>query len=586
MMKKTTPLYASTALVCLALLTACATTQPRPTKSGIEVRKNVMIPMRDGAELAANITFPAGDGPYPVILTRTPYLKDAEEEDGGAEVAARGYVFVMQDCRGTGNSGGEWEPMMNEPRDGLDTHEWILDQPWCNGAIGTTGGSYLGWTQWAVAADTGDWHKAMFTVVPLIDCYWDMSYTGGAFGLGTNMTWGTEMLRPTEGEGAGVDTDNWNWDEAYRRLPLSTWDENIGYRVQFMRDWIAHPTFDEYWKQASVLDRLDEVDLPNITLSGWYDIFLSQALEHVTTVRNTSRSDLARRNQYVVVGPWAHGPNWMAGERDFGNDAEIDEGELSDKWFDHWLKGEDSGIDEWAPYRIFVMGRNEWRDEQEWPLARTQFTPYYLHSGGSANTLNGDGSLSIHEPGKESTDSFVYDPEDPVPTVGGNVLFGETYGSFDQREVEERDDVLVFTTDELEDEVEVTGPVKIVLYASSSAPDTDFTGKLLDVYPGGRAFNLCEGIIRARWRKASATPEFIQPGDVYRYEIDLWATSNVFLPGHRIRVEISSSNFPRFDRNLNTGNPFGTDAEIRKATQTIYHDADHLSHIVLPVIRD
>jgi putative CocE/NonD family hydrolase len=540
-----------------------------------------MIPMRDGVELAANITLPTGGGQYPVILVRTPYGKGDGSVDDDLN---QGYVYVVQDCRGTGRSEGEWEPALNETRDGLDTHQWILEQPWCNGTIGTAGGSYLGWTQWAVAPFTGDWHKAMFTVVPPIDWYWDTTYSGGAFHLGIWMTWGAGMVRPTEVEGAGVDWENWDWDEAYRHLPLSTWDEMLGTRVQFLRDWIAHPTFDDYWRQASILHRLEEVDLPNITLSGWYDIFITQALEHVETVRTTSRSELARRHQHVVVGPWAHWPNWMAGERDFGDNARIDEGDLQSRWFDHWLKGKDTGIDEWAPYRIFVMGRNEWRNEQEWPLARTRFTPYYLHSGGSANTLNGDGALSTIKPGKEPTDTFVYDPEDPVPTLGGCVLHGDHYGSIDQTKIEERDDVLVYTTDELESEVEVTGPIKLVLYAASSAPDTDFTGKLLDVYPDGRAYNLCDGIVRARWRNASPMPEFLEPGRVYRYEIDLWATSNVFLPGHRIRLEVSSSNFPRLDRNLNTDKPFGTDDEIRKATQTIYHDADHPSHIALPII--
>lgn len=571
--------YVTRVVVCFLLLPVWATAQ----SDGVEVRKDVMIPMRDGVELAANIFMPTGGGKYPVILLRTPYSKDNGEDDQGFN---DGYVYILQDCRGTGRSKGAWEPSVNEARDGLDTHKWILEQPWCNGSIGTMGGSYLGFTQWAVAADTGDWHKAMFTTVPLIEWYRDAAYSGGVFNLGTYFGWGTEMVRPNEGEGAGVDWENWNWDEAYRHLPLSTWDEMIGSKVPFLRDWVAHPTFDDYWKRASFVDRLDEVDLPNITLSGWYDIFVSQALEYVTTVRTTSRSAVARANQHVVVGPWAHGPNWMAGERDFGENARIDAGELEEKWFDHWLKGKDTGTDEWAPYRIFVMGRNAWRDEEEWPLARTAYTPYYFDSGGSANTLDGDGILSTEKAGAASTDTFVYDPEDPVPTLGGSVLFGRHYGSFDHSELEKRDDVLVFTTDALEREVEVTGPIRVVLYAASSAKDTDFTGKLLDVYPDGRAFNLCDGIIRARWRNASSTPEFIVPGDVYRYEIDLWATSNVFLAGHRIRVEISSSNFPRLNRNLNTGNAFGTDAEIQKATQTIYHDAEYASHIVLPIIEE
>jgi putative CocE/NonD family hydrolase len=390
------------------------------------------------------------------------------------------------------------------------------------------------------------------------------------------------MLRPTEGEGTGL-PDGWDIDKAYKYLPLSTWDEQLGFKVQFLRDWIAHPEYDSYWARRGIAGKADRINVPNITLSGWYDVFVSQAFEYVKAVRQTSKSDIARKHCHLIVGPWAHGPNWMAGERDFGENAEIDVEKLQERWFDHWLKGE-GNIDDLPPYRIFVMGKNEWRDEYEWPLARTQYTPYYFHSLGSANSLKGDGTLSTATPADEPADTFIYDPENPVPTRGGCILFGDEYGAQDQAETEKRNDVLVFTSKELREALEVTGPVKAVLYAASNAPDTDWTAKLVDVYPDGRALNLCDGIIRARYRNSSTTPSLIEPGRIYRYQIDLWVTSNVFLSGHRIRVEISSSNFPRLDRNPNTGHKFGADAELRKATQTIYHDADHPSHIILPVI--
>jgi len=571
----------------LALLPACASqvaVEEKAARSKIEIRTNVMIPMRDGVKLAANIALPNPEGKFPVIIVRTPYGKGNGENDDGRYHAARGYAFVIQDCRGTGKSGGEWHPGVHERADGLDTHEWVLAQPWCNGTIGTTGGSYLGYTQWIVAPDAGDSLKAMFTIVPLMDWHTDSGYIGGALALGTMMGWGTEMLRPKEGEGAGVDLENWDWDKAYRHLPLSTWDDVVGFEVPFLRDWVAHPTPDSYWAQMSVVDRLDGVRVPNITLSGWFDIFVQQGLDHVTTVMKTSRSDVARRNQHLIIGPWGHGPNWFVGEVDFGSNAGLDVEGLQNRWFDHWLKGEDTDVEQLPPYRIFVMGRNEWRDEQEWPLERTQYTSYYLHSGGSANSLNGDGTLSTVKPDEEPADSYVYDPDNPVPTNGGCLLFGEDFGPQDQTEVEKREDVLVFTSDVLDEELEVTGPVKVVLYAASSAPDTDWTAKLVDVFPDGRPFNFCDGIIRARYRESADNPTLIEPGKVYRYEIDLWATSNVFLPGHRIRVEISSSNFPRFDRNPNTGHEFGADAELQKATQTVYHDAQRPSHILLPLI--
>ena len=578
---KKTALYVA---ILAVLSVSCVPEGSQKQAQRFEVQRfhNVRIPMRDGIELAANISRPKAEDKFPVILVRTPYGKGNGEDDDGRYHARRGYAFVIQDCRGTGQSAGAWEPGVNERADGLDTHKWILQQDWCNGNIATSGGSYLGFTQWIVAPDTGDWHKAMFTLVPLMDWYKDLAYIGGAFGLGTNMGWGSEMLKPTEGEGAGL-PDGWDIDKAYRHLPLSRWDETVGYKVQFMRDWIAHPQYDSYWARVSIAGRANDIAVPNITLSGWYDIFVSQAFEYVRAVRETSQSDIARKHCHLIVGPWAHGPNWMAGERNFGANAGIDVEKLQEKWFGYWLKDEGS-VDDLPPYRIFVMGANEWRDENEWPLARTQYTPYYFHSLGSANSLKGDGMISTAKPGDEPADTFVYDPARPVPTHGGCLLFGDKFGAQDQREIEKRDDVLIFTSQKLSEALEVTGPVKVVLYAASSAPDTDWTAKLVDVYPDGRAFNLCDGIIRARYRDSAKEPTLIEPGKIYRYEVDLWVTSNVFLAGHRIRVEISSSNFPRLDRNPNTGHKFGADAELRKATQKVYHDTRHASHIILPVI--
>ncbi len=548
----------------------------------VQVQENVMIPMRDGTELATNLFVPVGEGKFPTIIMRTPYGKgDANNAQARAYVE-RGYTFVVQDCRGTGRSKGTWEPGVHEPRDGVDTLSWVLAQPWCNGKLATAGGSYVGYTQWALAPEAGDELLAMSTVVPLFDWY-ESAYIGGTLQLQTMMGWGTMMTHPAAGQKSPIDPTAWNWERAFRYLPLASWDEQIGVEVPYLRAWIAHPTFDSYWMPSRIIDKLDRVRAANLTVSGWYDLFVQQALQHIDELRRTTKSERARDNQFLIVGPWGHGPNAIVGKRDYGSSASIEFDQLQQQWFDHWLKEDQAVIDSWAPLRIFVMGRNEWRDEQQWPLERTRWTQYFLHSNGQANTSLTDGTLNTQKPQDETADQFVYDPENPVPTLGGALLLGPG-GSFDQTEIEQRSDVLVYTSDPLSEELEVTGPIRVILFAASDALDTDWTAKLVDVDPDGKAWNLCDGILRARYRKSGQQAELLEPGQIARYEIDLWSTSNVFLPGHRLRVEISSSNFPRFDRNPNTGHAFGANAELKTAHQTIYHDASHPSHILLPII--
>jgi len=533
----------------------------------VDVRTDVKIPMRDGVLLSAHIFLPKADGMFPVILVRTPYGKGNEKNGDGLFYASNGYVFISQDCRGKGASKGQWEPFANEDADGRDTQKWVLNQAWCNGKIGTSGGSYVGFTQWITAPNAGEHLKAIFSVVPLIDTYSDAAYVGGAFNLALLMGWGS-MVSYSPGEAIPiVGWGSGDWNKAYRTLPLCEWDRAIGRKVQYLRDWVAHPEFDDYWAKRGVRNRWQDITVPIFAVGGWYDIFAKSVFDHINAVRSTSRSLKARNHQHVLMGPWGHGisQSGKVGDLDFGKDSVIKLHEIQTKWFDYWLKGNDSG-------------------DYEWPLERTRFTPYYFHSRGSANALKGDGRLSTIKPGNESFDRFVYDPNNPVPTLGGCNLVGCPAGPRDQRRAENRNDVLVFTSDELESDLEVTGPVKVILYAASSATDTDWTAKLVDVHPDGRPINLCDGIMRARYRQSMQDPTLIQPGKIYRYEIDLWVTSNVFLAGHKIRVEISSSNFPRFDRNPNTGAPFGESAEIIKATQTIYHDIKNPSHILLPVI--
>lgn len=540
--------------------------------------KNVMIPMSDGVKLASNQFIPKAKGAYPVILLRSPYGKMDEKFDMGVKYSSNGYVVIVQDCRGKGDSEGTWEPFRYDTQDGLDTQKWIGEQPWCNGKIGTSGGSYVGWTQWASAPKATKYLQAMIPTVPFTNAY-DVMYSGGAYQISLSMGWGTLV------SGKPIDASKIKWDDAFKKLPLQTWDEQFGQEIFYLRDWIKHYTYDDYWKQRSVGDRLDEVTVPVLNIGGWYDIFSKATLEQIAAVRKFSKDPKARRNQFCIIGPWTHGANQKkAGEIEFGDIAKIDMGKIEREWYGFWLKGESTGVENWPAYYLYVMGENRWRSESEWPLASTVYTNYYLHGNGKANTRNGDGAISMTMPEKESADAFIYDPSNPVPSNGGNNLFGATAGPYDQQKIEEREDVLVYTSEELKEPLEITGPVKLMLYAASTAPDTDFTGKLVDVYPDGRAYNLCEGILRARYRDSADNLSPIEPGKTYRYEIDLWVTSNVFLPGHRIRVEVSSSNFPRYDRNPNSGKEFGTDTELLKATQTVYHDGTYPSHLVLPVI--
>ncbi len=552
----------------------------------VDVRPEVKIPMRDGVELSANIFRPKADGRFPVILLRSPYGKGNEKNGDGLFYAGRGYVFISQDCRGKGTSGGEWEPFANEGNDGRDTQKWILDQPWCNGTIGTSGGSYVGFTQWISAPNAGEHLKAMFPLVPLVDAYGDGVYTDGALNLALMMGWGSLVSTGLNRQAAMFSWKPEDWNKAYRTLPLAEWDRAVGGKIRYLRDWVAHPHFDDFWATRGVRGRWQDITVPICVVGGWYDIFARSVFDHSNAVRSMSRSDDARKHQHLVMGPWAHGisRDGKVGDLNFGTQSLLQVREMQTKWFDYWMKGEKTGADEWPAFRIFVMGRNEWRNEREWPLKRTKYTPYYFHSQGSANTAAGNGTLSLAKPSAEPIDTFVYDPNDPVPTTGGCNLVGCPAGPRDQSEVQKRDDVLVFTSETLKSEVEVTGPVKVVLYAATTAKDTDWTAKLVDIHPNGKPYNLCDGILRARCRDSKDNPSLLQPGKIYRYEIDLWVTSNAFQPGHKISVEISSSNFPRFDRNLNTGEPFGTGTNWIKATQTIYHDKEHPSHLLLPII--
>jgi putative CocE/NonD family hydrolase len=562
--------------------------------AGVEVRTDVKVPMRDGARLSADLYIPRGQaGPFPAILSRTPY-DNTTQNDLGYYFAQHGYVYVAQDTRGRYDSEGEFTPWVNEAADGHDTVEWIGRQPWCNGNVGTQGGSYLGFVQWAAATGGSQFLKCIAPRIIGDSLYDDLYYPGGALHLSFFLHWQLRMTGRSN-QNLGI----YNFSELYRTLPLQQLPKLVGKESSsHLSQFLEHPSYDAFWKKMSIKDQYNRVKAPVLHLNGWYDYFAGGTAHAYAGMRAHGGSETARLNQKMVFGPWYHGGNLRtnAGEADFGFDALVEPRAQELRWFNRWLKGERNGIDTERPVRLFLMGANGWREENDWPVPGTQPTAYYLHSRGRANTFRGDGALSTQKPtSDEPADGYAYDPLDPVPTLGGNGYgpqaavgahtFGPQFsGGYDQRPVEGRQDVLVYSTEPLERDVEVTGPVSLVLYAASDATDTDFTAKLVDVHPGGYAVNVCDGIIRARYRQSRSEAKLLTPGRVEQYTVDLWVTGNVFKKGHRIRLEVSSSNFPHFDRNPNTGHDFGVDAEVRIARQEVHHNAQHPSHLVLPIV--
>ena len=573
----------------------------------IQVEFDVPVPMRDGVRLFADVYRPAGGGAHPVLLQRTPYDKSSPGAASGRLDAVRaarsGYAVVVQDVRGRYRSEGEFYPFANESRDGCDTVEWAAAQAWSTGRVGMYGGSYVGATQWLAALARPPHLAAIAPSVTSHDYYEGWTYQGGALQLNFTLSWalslvlfnaghlarrfgdlGTEVARLTR----ALD----HFDETARCLPPEAAPALARRELApYWHDWLAHPGNDDYWRRWNIESRHHTLDLPALHCGGWYDVFLGGTLRNFTGMRENAASETARAGQRLIVGPWYHDrPDSRIGEVDFGVGAageSIDLDGRTLRFFDRWLRDEDHGYSDEAPIDLFVMGANEWRKEGEWPLAGARFVRHFLHSGGRARSLAGDGVLDTTAPGAEPADHFLHDPRDPVPTRGGALCChdpGVPYGAFDQREVERRADVLVYTSAALEAPVEVIGPVTLVLHAASSAPDTDFTAKLVDVAPCGRAINLCDGIVRARYRGSTSRAEPIAPGRVYEYRIDLGATANRFLPGHRIRVEIASSNFPRFDRNPNTGEPARGEVDLRPAMQSVRHDEHCPSHLLLPIV--
>lgn len=565
------------------------------------IEKNIMVPLRDGVQLATDVYRLHDAPPAPVLIARTPYNKEGIL--GGSDTfdimraVQAGYVVVVQDVRGRYDSEGAFSPHFQETADGVDAFAWAAAQPWSSGVVGAFGGSYLGGTQWLPARENPAALRAMAPSIAASDSYDGCSYQGGAKVL-HDLRWVVANIVPAEmarraarGEPLLESDTPLDVDGAFTELPLAT-HPFIREYASFYLDWLAHPTPDDYWLPASQRAGYTQITAPALNISGWYDIFPWSTLQNYTGMKQSGGSEVARCHQRVIIGPWTH-MNFTGSfpEREFGaaaSAAAIDLAGIQLRWFDRWLKGVENGIDQEPPVMILVMGVDEWRTEADWPLPDTRYRPYYLHSGGGANSLRGDGALSTESPGDEAPDVYLYNPLRPVPTVGGQVILpgGNAMGPRDQRAVELRDDVLVYSTSPLEQAVEVIGPIELRLFVSSSARDTDFTGKLVDVYPDGRAMILTEGILRARYHNSLTEPELLEADTVYELRLDLWATANVFLSGHRIRLEVSSSNFPRFDRNSNTGGVIASEprGEYRTAVNRILHDRAHPSHLLLPVI--
>ena len=559
------------------------------------LERGVAAKMRDGTVLRADIYRPKADGKFPVLLQRTPYDKRGEVEFG-LRAASLGYVVIVQDVRGRYTSEGEWDPFRHESMDGYDTVEWAASLPYSNGKAGMFGGSYVGATQMLTAIAAPPHLAGILPVVTASNYHEGWTYQGGAFEQWFNESWTSGLALDTLNRRAQTRT---NALHRVLKLPLASYplfdadvDGNSTESPQglasYFVDWLAHPSYDDYWKQVSIEDHFAQITVPIFHVGAWYDIFLGGTLRNYIGIKARGGSDEARRGQRLMVITGGHaGSGPRIGEVDFGRDSVVNDDDTILRWYDHLLKGEMNGLANEKPVRLFVLGRNVWREEDDWPLARAKNTRFYLHSQGEANSLTGDGALSTSEPASEHADQYVYDPADPVPTRGGPLCCDGQHlapGAFDQRPVEARSDVLIYSTSPFKEDFEVTGPVRVELYAASSAVDTDFTAKLVDVWPNGFAQNLTEGILRARYRNSPGRVEFMNPGEVYKLTVDLWATSNVFLKGHKLRLEISSSNFPRFDRNLNTGEDAGLATRWVKATNTIAHDREHPSAVVLPVV--
>jgi putative CocE/NonD family hydrolase len=578
--------------------------------------------MRDGVRLSTDLYFPKSeDKDLPVILIRTPYNKnefrDQKERPQAYKFASGGFVVAIQDCRGKFESEGIYSPPAGqEAEDGYDAVDWLAKQPWSNGKIGTFGCSYPAEVQ---AAQAPLRHPNLTCMIPqcgpMIGAangryrYWS-GFKGGVLDLAASISWyfraaSKYSFKPPAGLSDDevrkirhffdpgpthfpeVDYEKLDW-----HLPIVDIMKKAGAPPNDWEKLITTDFGDPWWHDVmGYYDGTEKIDVPALHMSCWYDPSVDETIYEFNFFREHSVSETSRNNQFVIISPTTHcgferaTEHTKVGERHVG-DARLDYWDIYIRWFEYWLKGIDNGITNMPKVQYYTMGRNEWRSAEVWPVPEIQYTQYYLHSDGHANSRNGDGQLSLKTPENEPSDTFIYDPGQPVPSVGGQrgTSYGTPAGAIDQAPVELRNDVLVYTTPRLKKDIEVTGPIAVVLYVSSSAKDTDFTAKLVDVYPDGKAYNIQQGIFRARYREGFTKKVWMEKGGVYKVQIDLDATSNVFKQGHRIRVQVSSSDFPLFERNLNTGGNNYDETEWIVAENTIHHSKKYPSHVLLPII--
>lgn len=549
------------------------------------IMRNVRVTMRDGVELATTVYLPMTGECHPAVLVRNAYNRSWVQSPWLLE---RGIALVAQDTRGRYDSGGEFYPFTAEENDGYDTLQWLVQQPWCDGKVGMFGDSYLAATQFYAA--TGGASRFLTALNPRFmtgDGWKRAYYCDGVLSLA--LTWSWLCFETNARTSEAVFMPAFDVPQLLRHRPLLTLDEASGSTrpVPFYRDYVRQSSYCEAWDRLSLRDKYERFTIPVLLTGGWYDYYAGETFLNYNGMRDHAATGELRNSHRLIMGPWTHGINGSSvlGDLDFGATARAED-DSTNRWLACLLTGGKPAEFQPAPIRLFVMGSNCWRDEQEWPLARTRYTRYFLRAGGGLTPTAPDDA--------EAPDAYTYDPANPVPTLGGNHSVG-TYnpglyefckpGPYDQRPVEQRPDVLVFTSAELTEDTEITGPVTVTLHAASSATDTDFVARLTDVYPDGRSINITEGVIRARFRRSIyAAPELLEPGRPYEFTIDVGCTSNVFKRGHRLRVQITSSNFPLWDPNPNTGGDLATETRSQPADQTIYHDRLRPSHIVLPVI--